>query len=65
MANNIDTKITMGIKLKYLFEKISEYDTNHMFHLLDETPLQELIELKDMKNQFGNITVNTTWELML
>ena len=33
--------------------------------VLDETPLQELIELKDLKNQFGNIMVNATCKLML
>ena len=36
-----------------------------MFQVLGETPLKELIELEDMKNQFGNIVVNTTWKLML
>ena len=42
-------KIITGIKLKYLSEKINEYGTNHMFQLLDETPLQKLIDLKDLK----------------
>ena len=28
------------------------------FQALDETPLKELIDLGDMKNQFGNIMVN-------
>ena len=60
MANNTGIKIIRGIKLKYLSEKINEYGANHMFHLLDETPLKELVELKDMKKQFGNITANTT-----
>ena len=36
-----------------------------MFQVLDETPLQELRELNDLENQFGNIVVNATWELML
>ena len=50
MASNSDIKIiTTGTKLKYLSEKINEYGTNHMFQLLDETPLKELIELEDMK----------------
>ena len=31
-----------------------------MFQLLDESPLKEVIELEDMENLFGNITVNTT-----
>ena len=39
-ASNIDIEIITGIKLKYLSEKISEYGTNHMFQVLDETPLQ-------------------------
>ena len=47
MASNTDIKITTGIKLKYLSEKINEYGSNHMFQLLDETPLQELIELRN------------------
>ena len=60
MAKNTDINIITGIKLKYLSEKINEYGTNHVFQVLDETPLQELIELKNLKNQFGNIMVNTT-----
>jgi len=39
-----------GIKPKYLSEKKNDYGTNHFFELLDEKPLQELIELgKDMR----------------
>ena len=53
------------VKLKYLSEKISGYGANHMFQVLDESTLQGLVELGDMKKQFGNIMVNTTWELML
>ena len=60
MASNSDIKTITGIKLKYLSENINEYGINHMFQVLDETPLKELIELENMKNQFGNITVNTT-----
>ena len=60
MASNTGIKIITGTKLKYLSEKINEYGTNHMFQVLGETPLKELIELEDMKKQFGNITVNTT-----
>ena len=59
MASNTDIKVITGIKLKYLSEKINEYGTNHMFQVLDATPLQELIELKYMKNNLG-IMVNTT-----
>ena len=65
MASNSDINIIAGIKLKYLSEKINEYGTNHMFQVLGESPLKELIELEDLKNQFGNIMVNTTWKLML
>ena len=50
MASNTDIKIITGIKLKYLSEKINEYGTNHMFQVLGETPLHEIIELgKDLK----------------
>ena len=48
MASNTDIKIITGIKPKYLSEKINEYGTNHMFQVLDETPLKELIELGNM-----------------
>ena len=65
MANNTDIKVITGTKLKYLSERVSEYGTNHFFQLLGITPLQELIELKDLNNQLGNIMINTTWELML
>ena len=60
MASNPDIKIITGIKLKYLSEEINEDGSNHMFQLLDESSLKELIELEDMKNQFGNTVVNTT-----
>ena len=43
MANNTDIKIITGSKLQYLSEKMNEYGTNHMFQVLDETPLKELI----------------------
>ena len=46
MASNNDTKVTTGIKLKYLSEKITEYGCNHFFAVLDITPLQDLIELR-------------------
>ena len=60
MASNTDIKITTGIKLKYRSGEINEFGNNHMFQVLDETPLKELIELEDMKKQLGNIRVNTT-----
>ena len=50
MASNIDIKVITGIKLKYISGKVNKYGTNHMFQVLDETLLQELIELgKDLK----------------
>ena len=51
MANSTDIKIIFGIKPKHLSGKINEYGTNHMFQVLGETPLKELIELEDMKMQ--------------
>ena len=36
-----------GIKLKYLSEKKNDYGTNHFFELLDEKPLNDLIELTE------------------
>ena len=54
MASKTAIKIITGIKLKYLPATINGYGTNHMFQMLDETPLQELIELgKDMKMSLG------------
>ena len=49
-ASNMDTKEIKQIKkikLKYLSGKENEYGTNHFFQLLDITPLQELVELRD------------------
>ena len=40
MASNTDINIITGIKLKCISEKINEYGTNHMFQLLDETPVK-------------------------
>ena len=60
MASNPDIKVIIGIKLQFLFEKPNDYGTNHMFQLLDESPLKELIQLEDMENRFGNITVSIT-----
>ena len=60
MTSNPDIKIVTGIELTYLSEKINEYGSNHMFQLLDEPPLKELVELENMKNLLGNTMVNTT-----
>ena len=59
MYNNKEVKVVREIKLKKLSERENEYGTNHFFQVLDETPLKELIELSDMKKQFGNIMINT------
>ena len=40
MASNTGIKIITGINLKCLSEKINGYDTNRIFQVLDETPLQ-------------------------
>ena len=44
-----EVKQIKELKLKYLSLKENEYGRNHMFAVLDETPLKELIELTDMK----------------
>ena len=46
MASNSDIMIITGIKMKYLSLKGNEYGSNHFFHVLDITPLQDLIELR-------------------
>ena len=67
MASNPGIKVITGIKLKYLSEKQNGYGCNHMFQVLDASPLKELIELEEdmKKNIFGNIMVNAIWKLML
>ena len=44
-----EVKQIREIKSKYLSGKENEYGVNHFFQVLDITPLQELIELTDMK----------------
>ena len=52
MANNSDIMFITGIKMEYLSLKENEYGHNHFFHVLDITPLQDLIELgKSLKMQ--------------
>ena len=46
MENNDIMAIT-GIKMKYLSLKENEYGHNHFFNVLDITPLQPLIELRN------------------
>ena len=56
-TTNMDTKEVKQIKeiqIGYLSEKENKYGTNNFFAILDETPLKELIESKDMKkNNLG------------
>ena len=46
MASNPDIKVITGIKLKYPSGKQNDYGTNHMFQVLGETLLKEIIELE-------------------
>ena len=46
MADNKDIMIMTGTKIKYLSLKENEYGSNHVFNVLDITPLQDLIELR-------------------
>ena len=47
MADNKDIMIITGVKVKHLPLKENEYDHNHFFNVLDITPLQDLIELRN------------------
>ena len=51
MPNNKEKEVKQikELKVKYLSEKKNEYGNNHMFAVIDETPLKELLELSDMK----------------
>ena len=51
MPNNKNNEIKQikELKVKYLSLKKNDYGDNHMFAVVDETPLKELIELSDMK----------------
>ena len=44
---NTDVMVITGIKMKYLSLKENEYGHNHFFNVLDITPLQSLIELRN------------------
>ena len=48
MASNPDIMAITGIKMKYLSLKENEYGHNHFFNVLDITPLQQLIELRNL-----------------
>ena len=41
-----DIMFITGIKIKYLSLKENEYGHNHVFNVLDSTPLQDIIELR-------------------
>ena len=47
MADNKDIMVITGIKMKYLSLKGNEHGHNHFFNVLDITPLQDLIELRE------------------
>ena len=46
MVSN-DVMVITGIQMKYLSLKENEYGHNHFFNVLDITPLQQLIELRE------------------
>ena len=46
MADNKDIMIITGIKMKYASLEENEYGHNHVFNVLDITPLQDLTELR-------------------
>ena len=47
MAGNKDIMIITGVKVKYLSLKENEYGHNHCFNVIDITPVQQLIELRN------------------
>ena len=47
IAGNKDIMIIIGVKVKYLSLKENEYGHNHFFNVLDITPLQDLIGLRN------------------
>ena len=47
MAGNKDIMVITGVKVKYLSLKENEYGHNHFFNVIDITPLQQLIELRN------------------
>ena len=51
MPNNKNKEIKQikELKVKYLSLKKNDYGDNHMFAVVDETPLKELLEMTDMK----------------
>ena len=61
MADNKDIMVIAGIKVEYLSLKENEYGHNHFFNVLDESPLNELLELRKMLKKLlvGIIMVNS------
>ena len=47
MADDKDIMIITGVKVKYISLKENAYGHNHFFNVLDMTPLQQLIELRN------------------
>ena len=47
MAGNKDIMIITGVKVKYLLLKEDEYGHHHVSNVLDTTPLQDLVELRN------------------
>ena len=48
MASN-DVMVITGTKMEYLSLKENEYGHNHFFNVLDITPLQQLIQLIELR----------------
>ena len=58
IAGNKDIMIIIGVKVKYLSLKENEYGHNHFFNVIDITPLQQLIELRNsLKMQIWDYNV--------
>ena len=47
MAGNKDIMVITGVKVNYLSLKENEHGHNHFFNVIDITPLQDLIELRN------------------
>ena len=54
-----DIMIITGVKVKYLFLKVNEYGHNNFVNVIDITPLQQLIELRNSPNMpIWDFTIN-------
>ena len=47
MAENKDIMVITGVKVKYISLKEHNYGHHHFFNVIDITPLQQLIELRN------------------